>query len=58
MRASAGKNSSPGRAVHKITAARPSLSEDIRSREIRYGVSMAIRTVCFVLAIVMLLERR
>jgi DUF3099 family protein len=35
-----------------ITSARPSHSADIRSREIRYLVSMGIRTLCFVLAIV------
>ena len=43
---------SPDRPVHKITAARPSLSEDIRTRQTRYLISMTIRTVCFVLAIV------
>jgi Flp pilus assembly protein TadB len=35
-----------------ISAARPSKSADIRRREIRYLVSMGIRTVCFILAIV------
>ncbi|MBA2558730.1 MAG: DUF3099 domain-containing protein [Propionibacteriales bacterium] len=35
-----------------ITSARPSHSADIRRREIRYLLSMGIRTVCFVLAIV------
>lgn len=35
-----------------ITSARPALSADIRRREIRYLVSMGIRTLCFVLAIV------
>jgi hypothetical protein len=35
-----------------ISAARPSKSADIRSREIKYLVSMGIRTICFVLAIV------
>jgi Flp pilus assembly protein TadB len=35
-----------------ITSARPAHSADIRRREIRYLLSMGIRTVCFVLAIV------
>jgi hypothetical protein len=35
-----------------ISAARPSKSADIRSREIKYLVSMGVRTLCFVLAIV------
>jgi hypothetical protein len=38
--------------VYRITDARRSLSDDVRSREIRYLISMSIRTVCFVLAIV------
>lgn len=39
-------------AVHKITGARTSLTEDIRSRQVRYLISMGVRTLCFVLAIV------
>jgi hypothetical protein len=35
-----------------ITSARPSRSSDIRRRQTRYLFSMAIRTVCFVLAVV------
>ncbi len=35
-----------------ITTARPSRSADIRRREVRYLLSMAIRTLCFVLAVV------
>jgi len=35
-----------------ITSARSGRSADIRRRELRYLVSMAIRTVCFVLAVV------
>jgi hypothetical protein len=35
-----------------ITSARPSRSADIHRRQTRYLLSMAIRTVCFVLAIV------
>jgi hypothetical protein len=42
----------PGSLVHKITGVRPSLSEDIRSRQTRYLISMTVRTGCFVLAIV------
>lgn len=38
--------------VHTITGVRRSLTEDIRSRQTRYLVSMAVRTICFVLAIV------
>lgn len=36
----------------RITTASRPRSEDIRGRERRYVISMAIRTVCFVLAIV------
>ena len=35
-----------------ITSARPAHSVDIRRREVRYLISMALRTICFVLAIV------
>ena len=35
-----------------ITTARDSRSDDIRRRQIKYLVSMGIRTVCFVLAVV------
>ena len=35
-----------------ITSARPSRSEDMHKRQMRYLLSMGIRTVCFVLAIV------
>jgi Flp pilus assembly protein TadB len=44
-------NSHPNSPV-TITSARPSRSADIRRREIRYLLSMGIRTACFVLAIV------
>jgi hypothetical protein len=37
--------------VYEITGARRGLSEDIRYRQRRYVISMSIRTVCFVLAI-------
>jgi hypothetical protein len=35
-----------------ITSARPSRSSDISRRQTRYLLSMGIRTVCFVLAVV------
>ncbi len=35
-----------------ITSARSSRSADIKRREVKYLVSMGIRTVCFVLAII------
>jgi Flp pilus assembly protein TadB len=35
-----------------ITSARPSHSDDIRRRQTKYLVSMGVRTVCFVLAVV------
>jgi hypothetical protein len=37
--------------VFRITGAREGLSDDIRGRQRRYAISMAIRTVCFLLAI-------
>ncbi len=40
------------RAVYRITGAQRSLGDDIRSRQRRYAISMAIRTLCFVLAVV------
>jgi len=48
MRLRSGRN----REVHEITGARRSLSEDVSRREVRYAISMGIRTVCFLLAIV------
>jgi Protein of unknown function (DUF3099) len=38
--------------VYRITDAPRSLSDDVRSREVRYLISMGIRTVCLLLAIV------
>jgi hypothetical protein len=35
----------------RITTARSSASDDMRARQRRYAVSMAIRTVCFVAAV-------
>lgn len=45
----------PGREkepVYQITGARRAVAEDVNSRTRRYLVSMGIRTVCFVLAVV------
>jgi hypothetical protein len=39
------------RPVYDITAARRGLREDVRYRQQRYAISMTIRTVCFVLAV-------
>jgi hypothetical protein len=38
--------------VYRITGAPRSLTADVRFRQSRYLVSMAVRTACFVLAIV------
>ena len=35
-------------AVFAVTAARPSLTADIRGREKRYALAMGIRTLCFI----------
>lgn len=40
-----------GEEIHSITSARRALSEDLRARNIRYLVSMAIRTVSLFLAV-------
>ncbi|GAA4869125.1 DUF3099 domain-containing protein [Kitasatospora terrestris] len=39
--------------VHRITGARSSLTEDVRGRQRRYVISMLIRTVCVILAVVL-----
>jgi hypothetical protein len=36
-----------------ITSARSSRTEDVRRREVKYLISMGIRTACFVLAVVL-----
>ena len=41
-----------GERVYSITSARRALSEDLHDRTIRYLVSMGIRTLFFVLAVV------
>lgn len=38
--------------VFSITGARPSITEDVGGRQRRYLISMGIRTICFVLAVV------
>jgi len=38
--------------VHRITGARRSLTDDIHSRQTKYLISMTVRTVCFILAVV------
>jgi len=42
----------PEPTVYPITGARRSLSDDVAHRQTRYVISMSIRTVCFVLAVV------
>ncbi|MEU8132563.1 DUF3099 domain-containing protein [Streptodolium elevatio] len=43
-----------GRAeTYQISGARKGLTEDVRGRQRRYVVSMSIRTVCFILAVVL-----
>jgi Protein of unknown function (DUF3099) len=39
--------------VFRITGARTGLSEDVRGRQRRYVISMSLRTVCVLLAVVM-----
>jgi hypothetical protein len=41
-----------GDPVYSITSASSGHSDSIGSRELRYGISMAIRTLCFVGAVV------
>lgn len=44
--------SGPQPEVHRVTSARAGVREDVGSRTRRYLISMGIRTVCFVLAVV------
>lgn len=44
--------SHPDPRIHQITDAPRPLKEDVRSREVRYLISMGVRTACFVLAFV------
>ncbi|MFJ9696256.1 DUF3099 domain-containing protein [Kitasatospora sp. NPDC101183] len=45
--------SKSGDEVYRITGARSSLSEDVRGRQRRYVVSMLLRTLCVLLAVVL-----
>ncbi|MFH8382117.1 DUF3099 domain-containing protein [Kitasatospora sp. NPDC018058] len=47
-----GKSADGGH-VYRITGARSSLSEDVRGRQRRYVISMLIRTLCVLLAVVL-----
>jgi hypothetical protein len=42
-----------GQQVHLVTQARRPMSEDIRYRQSRYLIMMGIRTLCFVIALIM-----
>lgn len=37
--------------VYRITAAQPSVNEDVAGRQKRYLLSMSVRTACFLLAV-------
>lgn len=43
----------PDPAVYTISDVRPSLDDEMRHRMRRYLISMSIRTVCFVLAVIL-----
>jgi len=45
-----------GQQVHVVTQARRGLSEDITYRQHRYLLMMAIRTVCFLIAMIMFIN--
>ncbi len=45
-----------GQQVHLVTQARRPLSEDISYRQKRYLIMMGIRTLCFIIAVVMFVE--
>ena len=44
---------SRGQQVHLVTQARRPMSEDIKYRQQRYLIMMAIRTLCFAVAVIM-----
>ena len=46
------RRGNPPQTVHGITSARSSQTEDAAARTLRYLISMGIRTVCFVLVVV------
>jgi hypothetical protein len=45
--------SARGEQVHLVTQARTPMSEDIRYRQHRYLLMMAIRTLCFAVAVIL-----
>jgi hypothetical protein len=45
-----------GPEVHLVTQARRPMSEDIRYRQHRYLIMMAVRTACFAIALIMFVE--
>ena len=46
----AGRSAKP--AVYAVTAARPSLSDDVKKRHRTYAYTMGLRTGCFILCVV------
>jgi hypothetical protein len=44
--------------VVRITGARSSLTDDVRGRQRRYMIAMAVRTLCVILAVVLWKESR
>ena len=53
-----GKSKDKSGGVVRITGARSSLSEDVRGRQRRYMIAMAVRTLCVILAVVLWKESR
>jgi hypothetical protein len=53
-----GKSRNKSGGVVRITGARSSLSEDVRGRQRRYMIAMAVRTLCVILAVVLWKESR
>lgn len=53
-----GKSKEKSGGVVRITGARSSLSEDVRGRQRRYMIAMAVRTLCVILAVVLWKESR
>ncbi|MHA6763550.1 DUF3099 domain-containing protein [Streptacidiphilus sp. PAMC 29251] len=53
-----GKSKDKAGGVVRITGARSSLSEDVRGRQRRYMIAMAVRTLCVILTVVLWKESR
>ena len=53
-----GKSKEKSGGVARITGARSSLTEDVRGRQRRYMIAMAVRTLCVILAVVLWKESR